>query len=295
MKKIKEIVVLSGKGGTGKTSVAASFALIAGKDAIIADCDVDAANMHLVLKPNFAHSQVYCGGDVAVLNQDSCTLCGKCKEVCRFGAVDFSNGRYTIKDLDCEGCGYCSHVCPSGAITMVERKSGDLFISHIKNGSQMVHAKLSPGAENSGKLVAQVKTNAGRIAGEVGCEYVIADGAPGIGCPVASSLSGASLAVMVTEPTKSALHDLKRVLTVAKRFNVRPLCIINKYNINSDQTAVIKEFIEKEGITHLADIPFDSSFVKAMGQAKSIIEVDSKMKALLEETWGKVKEIAQTV
>lgn len=295
MKRIKEIVVLSGKGGTGKTSVAASFALIAGKDAIIADCDVDAANMHLLLKPNFAYSQEYYGGDVAVLDQDKCISCGKCKDVCRFNAVDFSKGRYAIQELDCEGCGYCARVCPSEAITMVERKSGDLFISDIKSGSQMVHAKLSPGAENSGKLVAQVKKNASRIAGQTGCEYVIADGAPGIGCPVASSLSGASLAVMVTEPTKSALHDLKRVLTVAKRFNVMPLCIVNKYDINCDQTAVIKEFIEKEGITHLVDIPFDSSFVKAMGKAQSIIEVDQKIKILLEEAWGKVQEIALTV
>lgn len=290
MKRIKEIVVLSGKGGTGKTSVAASFALIAGRDAIIADCDVDAANMHILLKPDFAYSEIYCGGEVAVLDQKKCIQCGKCMEVCRFNAVDFSNGRYSIKDLDCEGCGYCARVCPSEAITMVERKSGDLFISAIKNGSQMVHAKLSPGAENSGKLVAQVKKHAGRIATEHGCEYVIADGAPGIGCPVASSLSGASLAVMVTEPTKSALHDLKRVLTVAKRFNVKILCIINKFDINIDQTAVIKEFIEKEGIIHLADIPFDVSFVKAMGQAKSIIEVDSEMKLLMENIWEKVKE-----
>lgn len=290
MKRIKEIVVLSGKGGTGKTSVTAAFALIAGKDAIIADCDVDAANMHLLLKPDFAYSEEYFGGELAVLDQLKCIKCGKCKEVCRFDAVDFANDIYSIKDLDCEGCGYCARVCPSDAITMVERKSGDLYISAIKNGSQMVHAKLSAGAENSGKLVAQVKRNAGRIAGEQGCEYIIADGAPGIGCPVASSLSGASLAVMVTEPTKSALHDLKRVLIVAKRFNVKTLCIINKYDINLDQTEVIKEYLEKEGVLHLADLPFNVSFVKATGQAKSIIEVDPKIKSLMEKVWTKVTE-----
>jgi len=291
MKNIKEIVVLSGKGGTGKTSVAAAFGLIAGRAAIIADCDVDAANMHLLLKPDFAYSEEYFGGDVAILDQDKCTLCGKCKEVCRFNAVDFVDGRYSIKNLNCEGCGYCARVCPSEAITMVERKSGDLYISAIKSGSQMVHAKLGAGAENSGKLVAQVKKNASRIAAKQGCEYVIADGAPGIGCPVVSSLSGASLAVMVTEPTKSALHDLKRVLMVTKRFNVKTLCIINKYDINIDQTKVIKEFLEKEGIAHLADIPFDVSFVKAMGQAKSIIEVDPKIKSLMENVWKKITEI----
>jgi len=285
-----EIVVLSGKGGTGKTSITAALAVLAGTDAVIADCDVDAANMHLLLKPDFGEMFEFNSGKLAAINQDICTRCGKCFEVCRFHAISQDNNQYQINALDCEGCGYCEKVCPTQAITMQERRSGNVYISKTKAGSTMVHARLDIAAENSGKLVAKVKNDAKAIALAGNKHFIIVDGSPGIGCPVVSSLAGANYVILVTEPTMSGLHDLKRVYAVIKRFRIKAGCIINKCDLNNEKTSKIKSFLQDEQIGHLADIPYDSIFSDAMIEEKTIVEIESPLKHLVESIWEKVKE-----
>ena len=230
---MKEIVVISGKGGTGKTSITASFAYLGEEDIVVADCDVDAADMHLLMQPDFAYAEDFYSGLIAQIDQDICTRCGKCSDVCRFNAIPVINGQYIVEPLDCEGCGYCARVCPVDAISMNEQKVGQFYISKTKARNTMVHAELGFGADNSGKLVAKVKKEAKREAEETNKELVVVDGSPGIGCPVVSSLSGADLVVLVTEATVSGLHDLKRVYELVKKFNIEACCIINKFDLNT--------------------------------------------------------------
>ncbi len=243
-------------------------------EAIIADCDVDAANMHLLLKADFKYKEEFFSGEAALIDEDVCINCGKCKEVCRFDAINVIDNQHRVDNISCEGCRYCYHVCPTGAIEMKEQKAGDLFISGIKTGSKMVHAKLGFGAENSGKLVAKVKTTAKELAKKEGKRYIIVDGSPGIGCPVISSLSGANLAVIVTEATVSGLHDLKRVLKLTKSFSLKSICIINKYDLNEKVSNQIEKFLSKENIEVIAKLPYDETFAKALSEAKVIVEYD---------------------
>jgi MinD superfamily P-loop ATPase len=287
---MKEIVILSGKGGTGKTSIAASFAVLAGNDAVIADCDVDAANMHLLLKPDFGKKSEFYSGELALIKQELCTECGKCEEICRFDAISYINNQYQINSLNCEGCGYCEKICPSHAITMQEQISGNLYISKTRLGSTMIHAKLNIGAENSGKLVAKVKSEAKSTASEEGKSYIIVDGSPGIGCPVVSSLAGANFVVLVTEPSVSGLHDLKRIYVLIKKFRIKAACIINKYDMNIEKTIEIKSFLKEENIVHLADIPYDINFTKTMIESKTIVEKQSPIKKTVENIWEKIKK-----
>jgi MinD superfamily P-loop ATPase len=287
---MKEIVVISGKGGTGKTSVTAAFAVLGGSDVVVADCDVDAADMHLLMKPDFDFSEDFYSGELAYIDQSSCIRCGKCVEVCRFDAIKITNMQYIVNPLRCEGCGYCARICPARAIVNNERLAGKWFISNIKTGSLMVHARLGIGADNSGKLVAKVKNEAKEIALEERKEYILVDGSPGIGCPVVSSLSGANFAVLVTEPSVSGLHDLKRVYELVKKFNIKAGCIINKADINLVKCAEIKQFLKEEGIVHLADLPYDENFTNAMTQGQTIVEFDNGLlKDLLTESWEKIK------
>jgi len=287
---MNEIVILSGKGGTGKTSITAALAIMAGNNAVTADCDVDAADMHLLLKPDFGKTIEFYSGELAVINLSLCTCCAKCEDVCRFKAISYVENRYQISTLDCEGCGYCEKICPTQAITMQERKSGNVYISKTKFGSIMVHARLDVGAANSGKLVAKVKNEAKLIATGKNKHFILVDGSPGIGCPVVSSLSGANYVVLVTEPTLSGLHDLKRIYAVIKHFRIKAGCIINKYDINKEQTIEIKKFLHGEQIDHLADIPYNPFFSKAMVEGKAIVEIESPLKQLLEEIWTSIKE-----
>jgi len=286
---MNEIVILSGKGGTGKTSIAASLGVLAGNDAVIADCDVDAANMHLLLKPDFGNISEFYSGELAVINQDLCNDCGKCKEICRFDAISHFNNQYQINSLNCEGCGYCEKICPTRAILMQEQKSGNLYISKTRLGNTMVHAKLNIGAENSGKLVAKVKSEAKLSATEGGKSYIIVDGSPGIGCPVVSSLAGANYVVLVTEPSISGLHDLKRIYVLIKKFRIKAGCIINKYDMNIEKTMEIKSFLKEENIVHLADITYDINFTKTMIEGKTIVEIPSPLKKIIENIWEKIK------
>jgi MinD superfamily P-loop ATPase len=286
---MKEIVVLSGKGGTGKTSVAASLAVLAGKSALIADCDVDAANMHLLLKPDFAESEDFFSGELAVIDNNLCTSCGKCDEVCRFDAVVVSNQNHTIDSFACEGCGYCYIACPQKAISMQTRLAGKLFVSNIRTGSRMVHAKLSIGAENSGKLVAEVKNRAKKLAEQENKKWIIVDGSPGIGCPVVSSLSGASYVLLVTEPTVSGIHDLKRVVEVIQRFRIPAGCLVNKYDLNPLVTSEIIEFAESVGIDILATIPYDTVFSEAMTEQKTVVETNTDSASQLKKIWEQLQ------
>ena len=286
---MKEIVVISGKGGTGKTSLTAAFAYLGGKDVIVADCDVDTADMHLLLQPDFADSDDFISGELAVIDQLECTQCGKCTDVCRFDAIPIIEGNYIVDPLNCEGCGYCARVCPSDAISNVDLNVGKWYVSDIKTGSIMVHAKLGIGADNSGKLVAKVKTKAKEIAEEEHKELVIVDGSPGIGCPVVSSLSGASFVVLVTEPSVSGLHDLKRVYQLVKKFNIKAGCIINKSDINKELSIQIEDFLQKEEIIHLTNLPYNENFTKSMTLGHTIMEYpDHHLKDIITKCWNTI-------
>jgi len=292
---MKEIVIISGKGGTGKTSITASFSYLGGDDIIVADCDVDAADMHLLLKPDFKKEEDFYSGQLAELNPDKCTNCGVCADVCRFDAIYVKNGQFSIEPLLCEGCGYCSRVCPDEAISLVEQNVGKLYISTTKLGSTMVHARLGIGAENSGKLVAKVKNEAKYLAEETKKGIVLVDGSPGIGCPVVSSLSGADLVILVTEPTISGLHDLKRVHELVKKFNIKCGCIINKFDLNISVSKKIIEFLMAENIMHISSLPYDEVFTEAVTNGKTIIEYSkNSLRESLEQSWKMIINILNT-
>ena len=289
---MKEIVVISGKGGTGKTSVTASFAVLGQKEIVVADCDVDAPDMHLLLQPDCGYTEDFYSGELAGIDQSTCIRCGECKNVCRFDAIEVLNGRYLIDKLSCEGCGYCARICPAHAITNKERLAGEWFISGIRTGSTMVHARLGIGSGNSGKLVAKVKNEAREIALEEHKQYVLVDGSPGVGCPVVSSVSGAGFVVLVTEPSVSGLHDLKRVYELVKKFNIKAGCIVNKADINPEITAEIVQYLDNEGIEHIIDLPYDEEFINSIRKAQTIAESDNVLlKALLTEAWERIKHL----
>lgn len=290
---MKEIVVISGKGGTGKTSITASFTVLGSKNLVAADCDVDAADMHLLLKPDMAIQEDFYSGEVAVIDPSACIGCGRCAQVCHFGAI-FRNGRkYEIDGLACEGCGYCSRVCPTRAISNHTEKAGQLFVSTTRLGCTMVHAKLGIGSDNSGKLVAEVKKRAKALAEEQGKALVLVDGSPGVGCPVVSSLSGASFVVLVTEPTVSGLHDLQRVWELVEKFKIPAGCIINKSDINPEMTEKIVAYLDSQRITLLAVLPYDESVTRAMIAEKTIVEYeqDSPIKDQIKNAWQRLGEL----
>jgi MinD superfamily P-loop ATPase len=289
---MKEIVVISGKGGTGKTSLTASFAMLENKNAVIADCDVDAADMHLLLKPETLSSEDFFSGEIAGIDQSKCTRCGKCKDICRFDAISLKDNKYNIIDLECEGCGYCARICPAMAIKMEVQNVGNWYISKTRANNILVHAKLGIGAENSGKLVAKVKNEAKIIAKENNKDLVIVDGSPGIGCPVVSSLSGASFVILVTEPTVSGIHDLKRVYELVRKFKINAGCIINKHDLNPDISKQIHEYLDQNNIIHISDIPYNEDFTKTMTMGKTIFEGENtELKNIINNSWIKIKDI----
>jgi len=294
MSEAKEIVVISGKGGTGKTSITASFAYLGGEEIVAADCDVDAADMHLLLQPDFKKEESFISGVKAKINLDECNHCGICADICRFDAIPIIDGDYIVEQISCEGCGYCARVCPTDAITMEDENVGKWFISNTKAANVLVHARLGIGAENSGKLVAKVKNEAKRIAKENNKEFVIVDGSPGIGCPVISSLSGADFVVLITEPTLSGYHDLKRVYELVKKFHLKAGCIINKSDLNLEVTDQILEFLQQEEIIHITNLPYDDTFTAAITDGKTIVEYNNgTLRRLLEDSWYKIKQELQ--
>jgi len=288
---MKEIVVISGKGGTGKTSVTASFAYLSSANTVLADCDVDASDMHLLLKPELISSEDFFSSDLAVIDYDKCAGCGKCFEVCRFKAVSYEFNKFKINANNCEGCGYCSYVCPTNAITLVKQNDGNLYISDTRLGKKLFHAELGPGAENSGKLVAKVKNNAKKYARENNLDIVLVDGSPGVGCPVISSLSGANFVVLVTEPTTSGVHDLSRVIQLVKKFHIKMGCIINKTDINYKTADEIKKILTAEDITLLAELPYSDNFTLAMIKEVTVAEFDKGIKNMLQNAWEKINNL----
>jgi len=280
---MKEVVVLSGKGGTGKTSIAASFAALA-ESKVLVDCDVDAADLYLLLEPQIKQENEFWSGQVAFIDKEKCTECGLCQEVCRFGAIE----DYLVDKISCEGCGLCSQVCSVDAVTMQPCMAGHWFISDTRYGT-LVHARLGIAEENSGKLVALVRNNAKLIAEKQNLDYIISDGPPGIGCPVIASLSGASLALLVTEPTLSGIHDLERVIAVCRHFGIPTLVCINKYDINEENSRRIENYCYKEGIKVAAKIPFDNVVTEALTQGVPVVEYsESKITQEIGSLWQHV-------
>jgi MinD superfamily P-loop ATPase len=283
---MKQIIIISGKGGTGKTVITAAFAALA-KNACLADCDVDAADLHLLLEPMIKEKHEFRSGKTAVIDKTKCIQCGKCVEVCRFEAIGKD---FIIDPISCEGCDFCSLVCPEEAITMQENISGEWFISETRFGP-LVHAKLGVAEENSGKLVSLVRKKAKELAEARNCEWVIVDGAPGIGCPVIASLSGIDCALVVTEPTLSGLHDADRVISVAKHFRISTKLIVNKYDLNIDMTEKIERYCKDNNIHLVGKIPFDESVVRAMVEGKTIIEYpDRKVKEEIINIWNWLRQ-----
>jgi MinD superfamily P-loop ATPase len=238
---LKQLTVISGKGGTGKTTLVASFAALA-ENKVIADCDVDAPDLHLLLHPEIIEREEFKGLKVAVMDKTLCTECGTCEETCRFNAIALTKeSGFAVNPARCEGCGACVFMCPQEAVTLKERVSGYSFISKTKYGT-MAHAELNIAEEASGKLVTVVRNNAQQVAEKEGCELILIDGAPGIGCPVIASLTGVDLALIVTEPTMSGLHDLERILDVTRHFGIGSVVCVNKYDINEENSRRITEF-----------------------------------------------------
>ena len=274
---MKELVIISGKGGTGKTSIVASFAALADK-CVLADADVDAADLHLILDPRTVHREQFSGGSRARIMSEQCIACGKCEEVCRFDAVTYDgpgNGTvdktYRIDPIACEGCGVCAYFCAENAIEFAPVVNGELFVSETRHGP-MVHAKLGVAEENSGKLVSLVRTRAKAIVQERKLDLVLIDGSPGIGCPVISSITGADHVLIVTEPTLSGLHDLRRVTDLTTHFGIKTQICINKWDLNEDLALEIEAQARQRSVRVAGRIRYDQAITKAQIKKKSIVE-----------------------
>ncbi|MDD5326328.1 MAG: ATP-binding protein [Phycisphaerae bacterium] len=274
---MKEIIVISGKGGTGKTSIVASFAALA-ENAVLADCDVDAADLHLILQPKIEQSSDFSGGKRASVVTEKCIGCERCEEVCNFDAAVFNGPAnevaertYTIDPVACEGCKVCVEFCPVNAIEFEDAVNGQWFISDTRFGP-MVHARLGIAEENSGKLVSLIRKEAKRIATEQNKDFIIVDGSPGIGCPVIASITGADLVLVVTEPTLSGQHDLDRVIELTGHFGIQTAICVNKYDINPDITEAIEKKAGKRSLNVIGKISYDTEVTKAQLAAKSVVE-----------------------
>jgi MinD superfamily P-loop ATPase len=282
---MRELVILSGKGGTGKTSITAAFASLA-RNMVLCDADVDAADLHLILNPDFKETMEFKGGHEAVINPGLCTQCGRCMEVCRFGAVKDS---FEIDPIDCEGCGVCVDLCPEKAIDFPETVSGQWYISGTRFGP-MVHARLGIAQENSGKLVSLIRSEAKKLAVKNNLDLILTDGPPGIGCPVIASIGQATAILIVAEPTVSGIHDMERVGQLSKHFNIPAMVCINKYDLNPEQAQAIETLAQKADITVVGRIGFDPAFTEAMIEAKTIFEYNHTSQAGKEvrQIWDRV-------
>ncbi len=283
-----ETAIISGKGGTGKSSISAAFATLAG-NVVLADCDVDAANLYILFDPEHEEERVYVGGKKAVIDDDLCTNCGLCVDYCRFDAIHLNDGKVTISEVSCDGCKLCARVCPLGAISMFENNLSRMFSGNFRGG-KMVYGRLAPGEENSGKLVNMVRARAKKLAKEGNFSHIIIDGPPGIGCAVISSISGVNQVVIVTEPSVSGLHDLKRAVEVTQKFNLNPWVLINKFDLNTEMAVVIENYCRESGLNIAGKLPFDPIVVDAMVNLKSIPEwaPDSSFTSKLIAMWKNI-------
>ena len=279
--------MISGKGGTGKTSITASLASIA-KNAVFADCDVDAADLFLILKPEIKRTMGFHGLQVAQIDHDKCIECKKCVQSCRFDAID---KRIIVKKTFCEGCGVCEYICPVDAIKLVDRESGFSYISDTRFGP-MAHAKLKTAEEASGKLVTVVRENAKKIAEDKNKDLIIIDGPPGIGCPVISAITGVDLVLIVTEPTLSGIKDMERIIDVADHFEIPALVCINKYDINIDNSNNIIRYCKNKKVEVVGKLPYDTEITKALIKEENIIEYNpnSVLSKEIKKMWDNIKE-----
>lgn len=268
---INEVTVLSGKGGTGKTSITAALAAYA-NDTVYCDCDVDASDLHLLLNPKVRESHAFTSGLKAVIDPDKCISCGLCETECRFLAISQPKADlYKVDPYKCEGCRLCERICPAQAIYTFENKNNAWYVSDTRFGP-MVHARMGPGEENSGKLVTTVRKRAKDLAGQKKLKNILNDGPPGIGCPVIASITGATKVLLVVEPSKSGIHDIKRLADLVRKFNIPAFAIINKYDLNIKMSLTAEQALSKLNIPVLGKIDFDESFVKAMIEGQSIVE-----------------------
>lgn len=288
---MRQIAILSGKGGTGKTTVAAALAHLASQEAsiVLADADVDAANLELVLSPQVQEQDEFTGGGVAVIDPELCIACDACAEVCRFEAIVPGDETYAVDEIGCEGCAACIYVCPVEAIELQERLDGEWFRSQARYGP-LFHAHLFAARENSGKLVTLIKNKARDLALEQGADYLLVDGPPGIGCPVIAAISGTDLTLLVTEPTVAGAHDLGRILGVARHFGIPAVVCINKYDLNPSKTEEIAAWCAAQGVPIMGRIPFDQEVTRAMVQGKPITEhSDGAVTEELRRIWAWLK------
>ena len=291
---MREIVVISGKGGTGKTTLCAALAALAARDGqrpVLCDLDVDVPDLHIIFKPQVLKEQAFVSGHTAVINQEACTLCGRCMELCRFGAVSLKEEFFHIDTLDCEGCGVCHKLCPAGAVEFPQRHCGTWYLSRTRFGT-FIHAQLDPGQENSGRLVSLLKQQARETARNEGSDLVLCDGSPGVGCPVISSLSGASLAVAVVEPTPAGRHDFARVADLCKHFRIPVSIIINKADLNTDEADALEAEAVSAGHTVAGRLPFSPLVVQAMTRGEALTERHSPLADELARIWRRTAAAA---
>ena len=284
---MKEIIIISGKGGTGKTSLVAALSSLADSK-VLCDADVDAADLHLIMDPEVVRRADFQSGNTAVINNEQCTECGLCREMCRFNAI---SADYKVNSIDCEGCGVCVHFCPEKAIDFPESTCGEWYVSSTRFGP-MVHARLGIAEENSGKLVTLVRQEARKLAETEDLKLILTDGPPGVGCPVIASIGGADAVLVVTEPTVSGKHDLERVVQLADHFKVPAMICVNKFDLNLELTREIENYAEEKKTPCIGRIPFDPMFTYAMIEAQTVFEYDgrSAVGEALRHVWHQLSE-----
>jgi len=286
-----EIAVISGKGGTGKSSISAAFATL-GENLVLADCDVDAANLFLLFNPSHDEEEIFISGQKAEIDESLCSNCGICIDYCRFDAISYINGKVKISETSCDGCKLCAWICPLQAITMMNSDKSRMYSGVFRNG-MMVYGRLAPGEENSGKLVSLVREKARKLAVSNNLSTIILDGPPGIGCPVISAITGVDKIMIVTEPTLSGLHDLRRTVELVKQSGGNAGIIINKFDLNPAMSVRIEEWCREQGYDVVGKLPFEELVVEAMVQGKSITEwaPDHVISREIKNIWSSILNI----